>query len=215
MIHAEKAWTVSEREREKRECATLFQGGFCKENKPVNPKGNQFWIFIRRIDAETEAPILWPSDVKSQVIRQDLDAGKDWRREERGQQRMRWVEGIIDSMDMSLSKLQELVKDREASCAAIHWVAKRWTGLSDLTTKITHMGTSLWFSSGRSSCFLGLPIHIWSVSGCSPVCVPLLAKMDSRVRISGKLAGHSMVQGPLHWGSFLHTNSLREASLWF
>ena len=108
------------------------------------------------------------------------------------------MEGIIDSMDMSLSKLQELVKDREASCAAIHWVAKRWTGLSDLTTKITHMGTSLWFSSGRSSCFFGLPIHIWSVSGCSPVCVPLLAKMDSRVRISGKLAGHSMVQGPLH-----------------
>ena len=56
----------------------------CKEIKPVNPKGNQSWILIRRIDAETEAPILWPSDAKSRLIRKDPDAGKDWRQEEKG-----------------------------------------------------------------------------------------------------------------------------------
>ena len=56
----------------------------CKEIEPVNPKGNQPWIFIRRTDAEAEAPILWPPDVKSQPIRKDPDAGKDWRQEEKG-----------------------------------------------------------------------------------------------------------------------------------
>ena len=54
----------------------------CKEIKPVNPKGNQFWIFIGRTDAEAEAPILWPPDVKNQLIRRDSDARKDWRQEE-------------------------------------------------------------------------------------------------------------------------------------
>ena len=56
----------------------------CKEIKPVNPKGNQFWIFIRRTDAEAEAPILWPPDVKSRLIRKGPDAGKDWKQEEKG-----------------------------------------------------------------------------------------------------------------------------------
>ena len=56
----------------------------CKEMKPVNPKGNQAWIFIGRADAEVEAPILWPPDVKSWFIRKDIDAGKDWRQEEKG-----------------------------------------------------------------------------------------------------------------------------------
>ena len=56
----------------------------CKEIKPVNPKGNQPWIFIRRTDAEAEAPILWPPDVKSQLTGKDPDAGKDWKQEEKG-----------------------------------------------------------------------------------------------------------------------------------
>ena len=71
--------------------------------------------------------ILWPPDAKNQLIGKDPDAGKDWRQETRGWQRMTWLEGITDSMDVNLSQLQEMVKDREAERAAIHGVAKSRT----------------------------------------------------------------------------------------
>ena len=75
-----------------------------KEIKPVNPKRNQLWIFIWRVDAEAEAPILCPPNVKNQLIGKDCDAGENWGQERRWRQRMRWLDGIADSMDMSLSK---------------------------------------------------------------------------------------------------------------
>ena len=108
---------------------TLESPLVCKEIQPVHSEGDQSWVFIGRTDVEAETPILWPPDKKSWLIGKDPDAGKDWGQEEKGTTEDELLDGITDSVEMSLG----LVMDRDAWSAAVHGVAKSQTQLNDWT----------------------------------------------------------------------------------
>ena len=108
---------------------TLYRPLDSNEIHPVHPKGNQSWIFIGKIDVEAETPILWPPDSLEKTVLVGKIEGRRWR----GQQRMKLLDGITDSMDMILRKLQKLVMDRESWPVAVHRFTKSRTRLSNWT----------------------------------------------------------------------------------
>ena len=133
-----ESWTMKKAECQRVDvfelwCSRRLENPFgSREIKPVNTKGNQLWIFIGRTDSEADVPILWPPDVKSWLIGNDPGAGKDWGQEEKGMTEDEMIRWHHQLNGHEFKQTPDIVKDREAWCAAAHGSCKEW--LSDWTT---------------------------------------------------------------------------------
>ena len=161
-----ESWTIKKVERRRIDAFELWcwrrlvRVPWTAKRSNQSIKGNQSWMFTGRTDVEAEAAMLWPPVVKSWINRKDPDAGKDWRPEEKGMTEDEMVGWLTDSLDMSLSKLWQMVKDRGAWHAAVHGVAKSRTWLSNWTTYLASNLQCLREYSSKSKFFM----NIWGMS---------------------------------------------------
>ena len=135
VVYECESWTIKKAEYQKTVVLekTLESPLGCKEIQPVHPKGNQSWILIGRTEAEAETPTLWPPDANNWVIGKDPDAGKDWRQEEKGWQRMRWLDGITDQWTWVWASSRRWWGQGSLVCCSPWGRKKSWTWLSNWT----------------------------------------------------------------------------------